>query len=174
MVMKIMKKRRREAKTDYALRVGLLKSNSPKIVIRKTNKYILVQVVESHLAQDKVSVGITSKELLKYGWDKKMSGSLKSIVAGYLTGYVAAKKIGKGKFIIDLGMAISKKGGRLSAVVLGLKDGGLDISANEEFFSNKESILNNEKFKHTIKKIIDGAEKDTKKITKKKKIENDK
>ena len=39
--MKIPKRRRKQGKTDYAKRIKLLKSKSPRIVFRKTNKYIL-------------------------------------------------------------------------------------------------------------------------------------
>ena len=63
-----MKRRRKEHKTDYKLRRGLLSSNIPRIVVRRTNKYFIVQVVESKEAQDKIELGINSKNLLKYGW----------------------------------------------------------------------------------------------------------
>ena len=96
------KRRRRENKTDYKLRMNLLKSGKNRIVIRKTNKYFIVQVVESRESQDKVLVGVSSKDLLKNGWDKEFSGSLKSLPAGYLTGLLFAKKIEdkKNEFIL--------------------------------------------------------------------------
>ena len=148
-----MKRRRKENKTDYKLRTGLLKSGIPRIVVRRTNKYFIVQAVESNEAQDKVIATITSKELLKNGWDVKSSGSLKSIPAGYLTGLLFAKKIGSGKFIIDLGMARTEAGSRVFAVVKGLIEGGLDISANEEVFPSEER-LSGEHLKENVKKII--------------------
>ena len=129
-----MKRRRRESRTDYKLRTGLLKSGIPRIVVRRTNKYFILQAVESNEAQDKVTATVTSKNLLKNGWDAKAGGSLKSIPAGYLTGLLMAKKLGKGKFIVDLGMARTEAGSRVFAVVKGLIDGGLDIPANEEVF----------------------------------------
>ena len=153
MGLRTMKRRRRESRTDYKLRTGLLKSGIPRIVIRRTNKYFIVQAVESDEAQDKVIATITSKELLKNGWDTKMGGSLKSIPAGYLTGLLAAKKISKGKFIIDLGMARTKSGSRVFAVVKGLIEGGLDISANEEVFPSEER-LNGEHLKEDVRAMI--------------------
>jgi len=114
-----MKRRRRENKTDYKLRLGLLKSEMPRIVIRKTNRYFIVQAVESIEAQDKIISGVTSKELLKKGWNPKKAGSLKSIPAGYLTGMLLAKKVGGGEFIIDIGMARSINGSRVFSVVKG-------------------------------------------------------
>lgn len=155
-----LKRRRREGRTDYKLRLGLLKSGLSRIVIRKTNKYFIVQAVESNEAQDKVVVTVSSKELLKNGWDEKKSGSLKSIPAGYLTGLLFAKKLGDGaargipskkgtgvpsssgkKYIVDLGMARTIKGSRVFAVVKGLVDGGLNIVADEKVFPSDERLM---------------------------------
>jgi len=146
-------RRRRECKTDYNTRMGLIKSILPRIVIRKTGRYIITQVVESEEAQDKIIITTNSKELLKFGLDEKFSGSLKSLPAAYLTGILMAKKIEKGEFIIDLGMAITKSGGRLSAVIKGLVDGGLKIRANEKMFPS-EDRLNGEHLKEEVKKIL--------------------
>ena len=151
-----MKKRRREHKTDYLLRLNLLKSEKPRIVIRATNKYFIVQAVESKESQDKILMGVTSKDLIKNGWDKKFSGSLKSIPAGYLTGMLLAKKLKKGEFIVDLGMARTISGSRISAVLKGLIDGGLKISADEKFFPGQERLEGQhlkEEIKNMIKKI---------------------
>jgi len=141
-----LKRRRREGRTDYKSRLGLLKSGVPRIIIRKTNKYFIVQKVESHEAQDKVVMTVSSKDLLKNGWDKKKVGSLKSIPAGYLTGLLVAKKLkSKSKHIVDLGMARTVNGSRIFAVVKGLIDGGLNISANEKAFPSEDRIAG----KHT-------------------------
>ena len=139
--LRTMKRRRKEGRTDYKLRLGLLKSGLPRIVIRRTNKYFIAQAVESVEAQDKVIATISSKELLGNGWDKKKGGSLKSIPAGYLTGLLFAKKIKGGKYIVDLGMARTEKGCRAFAVVKGLIDGGLDIAADEKVFPSEERLL---------------------------------
>ena len=92
--LRTQKRRRREGKTDYKLRLNLLKSGIPRIVIRRTNKYFNVQAVESNEAKDKVLLTVSSKDLIKEGGlDKKYSGSLKSITAGYLTGILTARKL---------------------------------------------------------------------------------
>ncbi len=152
--MRTIKKRRQESKTDYKLRLSLLKSGKPRIVIRRTNKYFIVQVIESHEAKDKAIAGITSKELLKNNWNKKYSGSLKSIPAGYLTGLLFAKKLKKGEFIIDLGMARTIKGSRVFSVVKGLIDGGLKINADKKAFPSQER-LNGEHLKPELKEMIE-------------------
>ena len=140
MGLRTLKRRRRENKTDYKARRILLMSGLPRIVVRITNKYFILQAIESDEAQDKVIATVTSKELLKNGWDEKMAGSLKSIPAGYLTGLLLAKKLKKGKYIMDLGMIRTLKGSRVFAVVKGLIDGGLDIPANESVFPPEERL----------------------------------
>ena len=83
--MRTMRKRRRQNRTDYKARIALLKSEKPRVVVRKTNRYILSQLISSDLAQDKVSIGANSKELLLFGWPKDKEGALKSLPASYLT-----------------------------------------------------------------------------------------
>jgi large subunit ribosomal protein L18 len=141
MGLRTEKRRRRESRTDYKARRILLESGVPRIVMRMTNKYFILQAVESHEGQDKVLATVTSKDLLKNGWDEKKTGSLKSIPAGYLTGILMAKKLAKGKYIMDLGMARTLKGGRVFSVVKGLIDGGLDIPANEEVFPSEDRLM---------------------------------
>jgi len=153
MGLRTIKRRRRENKTDYKARRILLTSGLPRIVVRRTNKYYILQAVESDEAQDKVLATITSKDLLKNGWDVKAGGSLKSVPAGYLTGLLMAKKLGKGKYIMDLGMARTFKGGRVFSVIKGLVDGGLDIPANEKVFPTEER-LNGEHLKDDVKAMI--------------------
>jgi large subunit ribosomal protein L18 len=153
MAKRTLKRRRRENKTDYKLRLNLLKSGTPRIVIRRTNKYFVAQIVESDEAQDKIIAGVNSKDLLKNGWDAKMAGSLKSIPAGYLTGLLLAKKVGKGSFIMDLGMARTLPKSRVFAVIKGLIDGGLDIPANKKSFPTEER-LGGEHMKPELKEMI--------------------
>jgi len=140
--MRTQFRRRREKKTDYKLRMKLLKSGKKRIVIRKTNRYIIIQAVESNEARDKILAGVSSRELVKEGWDK--SGSLKSIPAAYLTGLLAAKRIKEKKireeFILDIGMIINKKGGRMYAAAKGLIDGGIKINVSKDVFPSEERI----------------------------------
>ncbi len=153
MGLRIQKRRRRENRTDYKARRILLTSEIPRIVVRRTNKYFILQAVESSEAQDKVIATVTSKELLKNSWDVKAGGSLKSIPAGYLTGLLMAKKIKKGEYIMDLGMTRTIKGSRVFAVVKGLIDGGLNIPANESVFPSEER-LNGAHLKDDVKNMI--------------------
>ena len=141
--MKTLKRRRKEHKTDYLKRIKLLKSSSPRVVFKKTNKYIMAQYVKSKEAQDKVEIGVSSKILIKYGWPKEFRGSLKSIPASYLTGLLIGKKIlGKKleKPIVDFGMIRVLHKNRTFAFLKGLKDSGIKVECKEEFFPNKDRI----------------------------------
>lgn len=145
MVYKIKFRRRRKRKTDYKARLFLLKSFLPRIVIRKTNKYITAQLVESKEAQDSVLCTVNSKELLKLGWPSTYTGSLCSTPAAYLTGLLLARKISEKKIkakkaIVDLGVARATKGSKLFACVKGLVDAGLDLPHSAEIFPDESRI----------------------------------
>ena len=139
----IQKRRRRENKTDYLKRLKLLKSDKPRLVFRKTNKYVIGQYIVSDEAKDKIVFGVTSKILLKHGWPENFKGSLKSIPASYLTGYFTAKKILKDKLetpIMDLGMTRTLHKTKIFAFIKGLIDAGLEIKCKEEAFPEEERI----------------------------------
>lgn len=153
---KIDKKRRRQAKTDYRKRLVLLKGNSPRLVVRKTNKYIILQIIESKNAEDKVLYSVNTKELLKLGWPEEKKGSLKSISASYLGGLLLGKKAKalKQRVILDTGLIPNTKGSRVYAVVKGLADSGIEINYNEKVMPSEDRIQG----KHiqlNIKPIID-------------------
>jgi len=141
--MKVAKRRRREGKTDYLKRINLLKGGVPRIVFRKTNKYVLAQYITEKEAKDKIEFGISSKNLLKYGWTKDNQGSLKSISASYLIGILMAKKIINKKLktpIVDFGMLKVLHKAKPYAFLKGLIDGGLEISCKKETFPSEERI----------------------------------
>ncbi len=140
---KTIRKRRRSHQTDYGRRFKLLKSEKPRLVFRKTNSAVIVQYVNSVAAQDSIVFGVTSKVLLKHGWPENFKGSLKSITASYLTGFLVAKKIIKEKLdtpIVDLGMQRTIYKTRVYAFIKGLIDAGLEINCKEEAFPEEERI----------------------------------
>ena len=153
---RLHKRRRRESKTNYRKRLILLKSNSPRLIVRKTNKYIILQVAESERAQDKVLKTVTTKELLKFGWPKDKVGSLKSLSASYLAGLLIGKKVKIKKAILDSGLIPNTKGSRVYAVVKGARDAGLNIPCSEKVFPDSEKIQKHDffnKVKSEIEKI---------------------
>ena len=148
---KLDKRRRREGKTNYHKRLILLKSKFPRLVVRKTNKYILLQIVESKQAQDKVLYSVSTKELLKSGWPEEKKGSLKSLAAAYLAGLLIGKKVIAStsskddvghikKVILDSGLIPSTKGSRVYAVVKGVSDSELEVTFDEKIVPTDEMI----------------------------------
>ena len=151
--MKVAKRRRRENRTDYGKRLKLLKSEKPRIVFRNSNRYILAQYVESENAQDKIKFGVSSKDLLKNGWQKNAEGSLKSVTASYLTGFLMGKKIAKENLetpIIDFGMKEMKHKSRTYGFIKGLIDAGIKVKCDKEFFPD-ESRIKGEHLKNKVK-----------------------
>lgn len=152
--------RRIRCKTDYKLRLRLLKSGLTRAVIRKTNKNTIVQIVDYEKKGDKIITSAISRDLNKYGF-KLNTGNL---VASYLTGYLAGKRALKNKvngdIIIDLGLQRSIYGSRLYSAVKGLVDAGLNVKVSEVVFPSEER-LNGEhlKSKEDVKKVIDDVKK---------------
>jgi len=142
----IRRRRRREHKTNYNKRLTLLEGRKPRIVIRKSNRYILLQYVESRVAQDKILHTTSSRELLEHGWPKEKEGSLKSLPACYLAGILFGKKILKEKSeaIVDLGLARSTKGSRIYAAIKGIVDSGAKVAHNTKMFPEEKRIHNDE------------------------------
>lgn len=130
-------RRKREMKTDYRRRLKLLKSNLPRLVIRLSNKYVKVQIVEYQPDGDKIIAAVSSNVLKKLGWRY----SCKNIPSCYLTGLMLAKKVKiKEELVPDLGLRQTIKGSRLYAVVKGVVDGGLKVKTSEEIFPSEERI----------------------------------
>lgn len=152
---KTIRRRRRENKTDYKSRFHMLKSEKPRLVVRITNKYVIAQIVESDIAQDKVLSKVTSKDLLSKGWPKEKQGSLKSLPAAYLTGFLLVKtlKVKVNEAIFDIGLQRNIKGSRIYAVLKGATDAGLKISHNPEALPSDERIEQNEKLKTIFREV---------------------
>ena len=149
---KTLKRRRKENRTDYGKRIKFLKSSIPRIVFRKSNKSLVAQYVESKEAQDKILIGMNSKILLKYGWQKDSIGSLKSLPASYFLGYLIGKKIISNKFktpIIDFGMYQVGSKNKLQAFLKGVVDAEVKIKVKKENFPEDDRIRG----KHMKKKI---------------------
>jgi len=157
--MKLDKRRRIENKTNYNKRLKLLKGALPRLVIRKTNRYLVLQIIESKNALDKVIFSATTRELLKSGWPKEKQGSLKSLSAAYLGGLLLGKKAGKlkEKVILDTGLIPSTKGSRIYAAVKGLADSGVEINFDEKIIPPMERIEGKKQKLDEIFKKVKGA-----------------
>jgi len=170
-------RRRRENKTDYKARIGLLKSNIPRFVVRKTNRYIIAQVIKSKEAQDSTLYSINSKELQNYGYNS----SFKNIPASYLTGFLLGVKARKDikKAILDIGLQRSTKGSKLYAALKGFIDSGVEVSHSEGMLPDEKRIkgehtkkpLNIEEIKKKIEQGAPSSQKTAKKVEEKIKTE---
>ena len=130
-------RRKRTQYTDYKQRLSLLKSRKPRLVIRKSLRYIIAQIVEYRPNGDRVISGISSRELEKYGWKY----SKKNIPAAYLTGLLLGRKsTGTADMIVDMGMQVSNKESRIYAVVKGMLDSGMKIPVSEEILPSEDRI----------------------------------
>lgn len=141
--MKTQKRRRKEFKTDYGKRLELLKSQKPRLVLRKTNRYIIGQYITSKETQDKVEIGVNSRDLMRYGWPKDFENSLKSVPASYLAGYLIGKKIAKEKKetpIADFGMMRAIQKSKLYSFIKGIVDSGVKVPHDPKVFPDDARI----------------------------------
>ncbi len=132
-------KRAREGKTNYRKRLKLLISKKPRLVVRKSLKYIRAQIIEFDKKGDKTIASAFSKELKKFGWEH----SFKNLPACYLTGLLIGKRaVEKGikEAILDTGLHPSTKGSRIYACVKGALDAGLKVPISEEVLPSEERI----------------------------------
>jgi large subunit ribosomal protein L18 len=132
-------RRRREGRTNYGKRRGLVISGTPRLVVRPSNKHLIAQVVEAKPDGDRVLVSAHSSELKEFGW-KAPCGNLP---AAYLTGLLAgrrAKATGIAEAILDLGLHARGAGSRIFAAVKGASDGGLMIPHGKDSVPKPERI----------------------------------
>lgn len=126
-------RRRGEFVTNYRKRLAALKSRLPRLVVRKSTRSVVVQLVAFEPAADRVIAGVHSNELKGYGWSPRAN-----IPTAYLAGLLCAMKAKKAKLkdmraILDVGLATTTKGSFAFAALKGALDGGLDVAHSCEF-----------------------------------------
>ena len=117
----------RKTKTDYRRRLKLLKSNLDRLVVRKTNHYIIGQIIRYDEKGDRTLTSVNSKDLKKFGWDL----GLKNVVAAYLTGYLIGKKSDVKEAVVDKGNRILHNGSFIRYFEKGAIDAGMDLHTKE-------------------------------------------
>jgi len=185
-------KRRRAGKTDYYARKRLItqaknKYNAPKyrLVVRFTNKDIIMQIVTSEITGDKVFSAAYAHELKAYG----ITHGLTNWAAAYCTGLLLARRTLKklnldeafegvaeptGEFqlteeaevdgesrrpfkcYLDVGLARTSTGARIFGAMKGASDGGLYIPHSENRFPGYD-IESKELDADTLRKYIFGG-----------------
>ncbi len=135
-------RRKREGRTNYKKRLTLLKSGKLRIIIRKTNKQIILQIAQYTPEGDKILCGVNSSSLAKHGWNY----SHKNLPACYLAGLLLGKKALSHKIkeaIFDAGLQTPVAGSRIYAALKGAVDAGLNVPVSEEVFPSQERLSGN-------------------------------
>ncbi len=133
-------RRRREGKTDYRVRLRLLKSGTARAVVRFSDRRVRVSIVQYDPLGDRVVAAAESAELGRLGFP---ASSLSSTPAAYLTAYLAglrSKSAGAKSVVLDTGLRHPTEGGRLSAALKGLLDAGVAVPHAEGDFPNPERL----------------------------------
>lgn len=131
-------KRRTKGKSDYSKRFALLKSGKKRAVFRRSNKKVMLQLVEFKEKGDKTLTSVSSNKLKRFGWNGKCN-----IPSAYLSGYWLGKKalgLGVKEAVFDIGRLTPMHGGRVFAALKGLVDAGLKVPFSEEAFPKPERI----------------------------------
>lgn len=126
MMYRMVRRRRRTAETDYLRRVKELKGGMPRLVVRKSNRGVIAQVILYEENGDKVAASVNSGELREMGWEPRCN-----IPTAYLTGLLLAKKW-KGQATLDIGLYKPVKSSVVFAAAKGAQDGGIKLGANIE------------------------------------------
>ena len=132
-------RRRREGKTDYYQRTKLVVADVPRMVVRKTNRHIIIQLVSAEMDGDRTLIAANSSELMQLGY----KGSLSNTPAAYLTGLLFAVKARKAQYaeaVLDIGLNRATPGARVFAALKGAVEGGLDIPHGEEILPDDARV----------------------------------
>jgi large subunit ribosomal protein L18 len=119
-------RRRKEGKTDYYKRAKLVVSDRPRMVVRKTNRHIIIQLVIAEIEGDRTLIRASSQELPGYGF----TGSTSNTPSAYLTGVLFAVKALNADYqraVLDIGLHRATQGARVFAALKGAVTAGLDV-----------------------------------------------
>jgi len=109
------------------------------MVVRKTNRHIIIQLVTAEMDGDRTLIAANSAELETYGY----KGSTSSTPAAYLTGMlfaVKARKADYGRAVLDIGLNRATPGARVFAALKGAVEAGLDVPHGEKILPSDERV----------------------------------
>jgi len=133
-------RRRRQGKTDYQQRQGLVLSGLPRLVVRGSLQNMTAEIVKAELSGDKVIAYAHSSELTrKYGWRGDTGNISAAYLAGLLCGFKALNQ-GIEEAVLDIGLHHPSKGSRAFAVLKGALDAGLLIPFDEAKLPDQKRI----------------------------------
>jgi len=125
--------------TDYRARKKIITSSVPLLAVRISSKNVSAQFISPKAEGDQVVSSAHSRNLKKLGW----KGSPKSVPACYLLGLLAgrrAKEKGIEKAYLYNGLSLFVNGSRVSALVKGVKDAGVDVPMADEVAPSEDRI----------------------------------
>ncbi len=128
--IKLIKKRRKSALTNYKRRITLLKSGLDRVVVRKSNRSVTVQVAKFDQKGDIILATAHSSELKQMGWEPRAN-----VPTAYLTGYLLAQKtkqLGLKECILDIGLYKPIKSSIAFSAAKGCTDNGMKILGSFE------------------------------------------
>ena len=133
-------RRRREGKTNYKHRYRLLLSGKPRLIVRLTNKRIIVQIAEYSKDGDRTIAYFSSDKLS----DICIKNNYKNRFSAYLSGYIIGKAVsGKVKeAVLDIGLHKHHPKGKIYSVLKGAVDAGLNIPHNDSILPDMNMITN--------------------------------
>jgi large subunit ribosomal protein L5e len=183
-------KRRRAGKTDYYARKRLItqaknKYNAPKyrLVVRFTNRDIVMQIVTSEITGDKVFCSAYSHELKAYGIEHGLTNWAAAYCTGLLIARRVLKKLGMDedfagveeadgeyklteaaedaerrpfKAFLDVGLHRTSTGARIFGAMKGASDGGILVPHSENRFPGYD-METKELDAETLRKYIFGG-----------------
>lgn len=138
---KVPRRRRREGKTNYYKRYKMILSGHPRFVIRKSNKYLWVQVIVAKPNGDQTIAAAHSRELVtKFSWK---AGTCNT-PAAYLTGLLASlRALRKGitYAVPDIGLHRATRGAIVFAAIKAANDAGLKVPLGEGVAPSQDRII---------------------------------
>lgn len=136
---RVAMRRRRQGRTDFRLRLRLLKSRRTRVVVRKSNNNMVIQFVEFTETGDLVVAAAQASDLRKYGW----TGHTGNSSAAYLTGLLAGTRAlaaGVSEGVLDIGRNAPVPGSRVFAGLAGAVAAGVQIPHGETVLPADERI----------------------------------
>ncbi|MFQ6119760.1 MAG: 50S ribosomal protein L18 [Methanosarcinales archaeon] len=166
---KVPFRRRREGKTNYHKRLKLLLSKKPRLVVRKTSRNTIIQLIVPTKKGDETLLSANTSQLKKYGYNGATGNTPAAYLTGLLFGYCALEKE-YDEAVLDIGLHTSTKGSRIYAALKGVVDAGMQVPHDPVIFPSEERIrgehienFSEEQFENTyvaILKEFNGSVKD--------------
>lgn len=133
-------RRKRQGKTNYRKRLGLLKSGKPRLVIRITNRDTIAQIIRFEPAGDRIIVAKNAKALQKAGWKYSTGNVVSSFLIGLALGSAALQQ-GIKEAVLDIGLKPSVKASRTYACLKGVLKAGVQVPHDPSVLPSDGRVL---------------------------------